>query len=397
MSNKIILSLIAFLFSLPAFAQHRWKTELQQPAQSGFYKIQIDPVLGARLNADLSDLRISDGKNQVPYLRNVSVLPTGSVFRTLPIVRSSTDTSGTVIVLDSRAYKGLENISLIMANTAVERQASLSGSQDGKQWFIIHENLHLSNAGTNEEGKFIQSLQFPFTQYAYFKLLIKNRGTDPLNVLSAGVWVYDHVEVTQPTVVHEGTRFMWKDTAGMTRVVVMNNEPYAVDRINLAIDAPKFYKREVSIYRSDAGGKKGDWLGAATLTSESETYIPLPGVKSENFLLEIYNGDNPPLTIKKVTTAAAPREVIAWLEKGKGYILLAGDSLAKAPEYDLKQFRDSIPAKAPLLAYGPLQPHTIVMDEAGRSDWLWPTIIAMLLVLGVLTFRLVGEVKRREG
>jgi hypothetical protein len=88
-------------------------------------------------------------------------------------------------------------------------------------------------------------------------------------------------------------------------------------------------------------------------------------------------------------------EIIAYLEKGKKYLLLGGDSMMKSPDYELRHFKDSIPAVSPILNIGPVEAiNTMQKQVEGKSSWLWPSIIVMVLVLGVLTLKLLREMKR---
>jgi hypothetical protein len=83
------------------------------------------------------------------------------------------------------------------------------------------------------------------------------------------------------------------------------------------------------------------------------------------------------------------------LEKEKDYQLVAIDPPAAAPVYDLEQFRDRLPALIPSLTYGPVETTVMVKDESISRNWLWPAIIGMILVLGLLTYRLTGEMRKK--
>ena len=137
-----------------------------------------------------------------------------------------------------------------------------------------------------------------------------------------------------------------------------------------------------------------NFLGEAELNPEQEHSIRVNAGKTNELLLVIKNGENPPLKIYSVKTSGIIPEIIAYLEKGKTYLLLGGDSLLNSPDYELRHFKDSIPAISPLLNIGPVEAiKTVHKQVEGNNSWLWPSIIVVGLVLGFLTFKLLREMK----
>ncbi len=64
--------------------------------------------------------------------------------------------------------------------------------------------------------------------------------------------------------------------------------------------------------------------------------------KSNRLRLEIDDKDNPALTIDSIQAFQLTRSLVSYLDKGTGYNISFGDSSAKAPNYDLAAFSDSI-------------------------------------------------------
>ena len=169
-----------------------------------------------------------------------------------------------------------------------------------------------------------------------------------------------------------------------------------MDRIQIDIRAPKFYNRTVELYRINGGRK--EYVNAATLRAGTDTAIWIMAGKTKELLLVVNNGDNPPLNIAAVKTQSRKQELIAWLEKGKQYTLFGGNDSLPSPGYDLALFSDSIPVQPSQLNHGPVLPNqnaVMVNNSKNANWWLWPSIIAALLVLAFLTYRLMNDMKSK--
>ena len=397
--NKYILLWAMLLLHALVHAQEfGWKSSIAPVPENGFYRVPLSAEWMAHVQTGLSDVRIRDGQDKtVPFVTRTLPQVYGASFIAFPIVNNTTDSTHTVLELDARLRQGTEHLSLVIANTAVERTALLSGSNDGKQWFVIEENLLLTNGSGAGKDRFVQSLYFPFVRYAYFKLRINNRGTDPLQILKAGVFTDTLVQASEEWYSYPGTSFRQKDSSdGASYVWVHNAATFPVDRMRMVLQGPKFFKRGIAIYNLKERNK--EWIASAEILSGSDPSILLPSVKASDLLVVIQNGDNPPLTISSINTQGRKRELLAYFEKGNTYTLFGGNAKVGFPQYDLAHFRDSIPAQPALLVHGPVVANArkSVVVKSNSDWWMWPGIIAMVLVLAMLTYRLMGEVKSTE-
>jgi hypothetical protein len=393
--SAILLFFVFLVLQTPGHAQSfAWRAKLEAVPQTGFYRIPLSLDWLWRVKADLSDVRIQNGQGvAVPFLVQQHENADETLFINFPILHNTTDTSVTTIELDVSKKLGIGRIDLVMGNTAVERRASLSGSDDRRRWFIIDENLQLTNTTGSANGQFVQSLQFPFVQYRYLKLQIKNRGTDPLPVIKAGLFVDTAMKAVPDMYLNPGTVYRQVDSSnGYSYVWVHNQLSYPVNKIYLRLSGAKFYQRDVQVYQAEKGKAKA-LLTTIELHSGSEPIIWLPLVKAEDFFIAIKNGDNPPLQITSVTTFTQQQQLIAYLEKGKQYMLIGGNQEATFPQYDLSHFRDSIPASLPTIAHDQVLQNTAPLMAATAISqwWIWPAIVLMLLILTAVTLRMVRE------
>lgn len=393
--NRVGLSILLSCL-IPVFCnaqQFEWKAPLAKVATSGFYRVALQPALTANLKSDLSDVRVVDiNKKNVPYIIRRNNGGRAS-FVSFPILRNITDSTGTIIELDVSESAGTHQVDLVIANTAVERYTLLSGSNDRKQWYVIKENLVLTNSGEGRSDQFVQSLQYPFNRYPYLKLVIGNRKTDPVNILKAGIYLTRPGINEEEYVSNPVSSVTQNDSIGTTILQVSNNAFHFIDRIEFLVVGPKFYKRKAKLFVASKNNSK-DLVAEFDIISNPPSAFLVPSLKVKEFRIEIENGDSPPLEFTGVITGQVQKNLFTYLEKEKEYHLLAGNGQAAAPRFDLEAFRDSIPAKIPELNYGPLVPNEKkYTSEAVSRKWVWPAILVMLGMLGLLTFRLLRDVK----
>jgi hypothetical protein len=186
-------------------------------------------------------------------------------------------------------------------------------------------------------------------------------------------------------------------TDGNTYIWLNNDLPYPVDRITIKTAGPRFYKRNVNIYKPEI--KRAPYLLAATeFNSNKEPVIGMMGIKAQTLLAVVQNGDNPPLKIEAVNTQSRNQQLVAYLEKGNTYYLVGGNETVMYPEYDLAQFRDSIPEMLEVLGHGNLVANTVQAGNANNNKryWLWPAIVVMIGILGLLTVKLMREMRKKN-
>ena len=76
----------------------------------------------------------------------------------------------------------------MIKNADASREVSLSGSDDKKNWFSIRDRFTLiapQNFSETQEAKLVG---FPWSNYEYYLLTIKDSILAPLNILKAGYY-----------------------------------------------------------------------------------------------------------------------------------------------------------------------------------------------------------------
>ncbi|HWZ02981.1 MAG TPA: hypothetical protein VNX40_05170 [Mucilaginibacter sp.] len=383
-----------------ASAQNAFKYQalLGKIDSTGFYRIMLGPDIVAKSNGDLSDIRLADGKgNFIPYVTDVK-LPgvEHQIFTVFPEVHSkSRIDSGTSFVVGNLTKKPVNMLWVKLQNTTVSRTINLFGSDNLKNWYIIEENIPLQSAIVNGDGTYFQSLSFPQSSYHYLKLQVNDKNKAPIRFLQAGE--YSNMEESSYYFWLESVMGFSKATKGKTTFVTVNlKEKCQVDFLQLFISEPKYFKRNVTIYSVD--GQRRSLVSSADLTSGGALYLT---ARTRQLELKIDNGDNLPLTIDSIEISQLNHYVVCYLERGKEYKLYTGNPDANHPNYDLVFFTDSIHKVEDLIpnpaTKNPIYAKPLVIVKHEHTFIIWVSIIAALLLLSLLTWKMVTEVNNKTG
>jgi hypothetical protein len=196
------------------------------------------------------------------------------------------------------------------------------------------------------------------------------------------------------------------------------NDAYRIERLSLIVSNPILYKRTVKIMAEE--DSTGDKPVTCVSIDPKDTVFLLPAVKAKTLLIDIANGDNAPLVIRKVVSAQSGIYLLVYLLAGEGnrYELGAGDSIAGPPDYDLHYFTDSLQQHPFDIGLQPVRLRagwaygqkagvkqaggaTSGQDRAsagGRKSGLllWSILIFILLMLTFVSIKLARAVSQKE-
>ena len=397
--------------------EYKYKAVLDSVKKTGFYQINITPELSAHVKTDFTDLRVTDEEGKwVPHIIKSS-FPNfiETAFKEFPILKNEiTDSGKSVLIIENRGgsviinkkeEKNTDEILLFIKNASVGRYAFLSGSNDKTHWFIVAENILLLKNYETTENYFVSAVKFNYSDYKYFKLVINNENADPLNIIKAGSYFNPVYIPIFYTLLNPAPAFYQKDSSdGKTYIKVNNSLAFHLDKITLDAGGVKFFERTANLYLPQGDSMENnigyDSKAMFTISSTRDNSFDIKKLQAKIFYLIIDNKDNPPLKINSIGTGQQINKAIVYLEKGKQYYLLADNIAAVKPDYDLEIFKDSVPANIDTLSVGPLTNIETIKPFAQKSTnnkwWLWPSIIAAILMLGFLTWKLIGDMKKND-
>jgi hypothetical protein len=402
--NNIILA-AALLLSLYTKAQFRHKASLDSIRKTGFYSLAVTPELSSHLKLDLSDLRIIDEKKQwVPYITEMPFHKKGitPVLFDQKITQKANSGSETILIIENTGKQELSNFIIELRSAAAERIASLSGSDDNKDWFVILDSLLLRESTDYSHTSYHQRVNFPASTYQYFKLTIHNNNKGPLNILAAkSSEIILPADTIQPFFNNPAPAFVQTDSGDYSLVKIIHDRPFQISSIRLRISNPSFYKRQAKVFTTLSNSLPATWYSrdhhAFTISSDDFSEHTIQLLKSDTLYLLIENGDNPPLQVSSLATGVINRSVIAYLEKGKSYSLWLDNPQGSSPVYDLQHFKDRIIDRIPLSirTITPLtQPEPAGPQKQTGKRWIWPVTILVMMLLSILTWKLATDMKK---
>ena len=392
------LFLIAWITASFGQETFKYQSNIEGVVKSGFYKIHLQPILVAKGNKDLSDFRIIDGKNKfVPFVRLQNLPSKEEDFLALPLVSSSLADSVMTLVVENKTSLLLQSLWLKVKNTAVHRKADLLGSDDRLNWFAIQEDVTLDQSSGSKTDTYLQSLSFPPSNYRFLKIRINNGKKEAIKILQVGVFSnkrspIEYVELPKPHLLKKDS------TDKNTYLNLTFNDRFLVNKLNVHVTGPRFYKRQVLIFRLE--GTKRELIGETTLQAGVKQEILLAS-KASKLELQIFNGDNPPLQIDEVLASQAKEYIFAYLESNAEYKLLVGDTKASMPDYDLKYFTDSALANLSEARHSQVISNNLLHAKEApkkedRTVLLWLSIAVAVLLLSFLTYRMLNEVSLKK-
>ncbi|NNE55882.1 MAG: hypothetical protein HKN32_07675 [Flavobacteriales bacterium] len=412
--------LIILLALMPSFAwaqQHTFEAELETIPSSGFYSIPLESQVVGHAHYGLRDLRILDEKNQqVPYiLEKEDRLQEEHVFVEMKMLRQEYDHRRTVIVLQNADQKAIDNVSLFIKNAESHKLATLSGSDDGEQWFVVRERFGMQGGRSWHDTQEMKLLNFPLVDYAYLKLTIFDCWVDPINVVKCGSYDYSQYEAAYQTLQNAKIDLVEDSLYDNTTLYQLTfDHVYPIDRMHLILEGPEYFQREAEILiksiqtTSKRHWKRGEekvrdhWRSVERLTvsSASQNRIDLNLEQEMVYYFRIFNGDSPPLDLNSCLAQGLNTRAVAHLESGINYRLVSGNHKLKKPVYDLAYFQEKVPESIPSLTY---TARDLAAEKPVQSRIGWPSekvLWTVLILVGGMVlffaFRMVQQMGQSD-
>jgi hypothetical protein len=421
--KRFLVIIIVFLLPLLLQAQNFSSKAKVNPVNStSFYKIKINADIISFCNNELQDLRLfdNDGK-EVPYLLNKERLGEQTTdFETYPFMITQNGTKG-IIIVENKNKHSLNQFLFEMKNADATRLVRISGSDNKDSWFVVRDSFYFESYSGNNAAVVQKLLQFPQTDYAFYKIEISNGNNEsPLNIIRIGNDNTTSIAALfQPV---NGLSYKIVDSLKSTFIYFRLKQGNKIDKLSFSIDAPEMYKRNVMVKKWDvirytdsydgstsrSGKMRGDFSGNtmnAELSSMGTNNIIcasfLGEQKYDSFVVQILNQDDAPLHIKDIKGYQLMTDITAKLEKDKSYFLYFGDSLLSAPAYDLVYFQKNIPdsiTSVDVQAVQPKQQQDKDEYNGNKDKWIvWIGLGIAGITILLLTVNMMKKMKHTEG
>nr|WP_294790642.1 hypothetical protein [uncultured Mucilaginibacter sp.] len=362
------------------------------------YKIYLTPNVFSKLETKYGDdFRLVDKNNEFVTFIYSPLIPMRPRLVNLPQVSSAVNTSSLAIFQNSENLV-LDHVDLKIRNNSVVRSLNLSGSDDLQTWYAITDNEPVSKEtyNDNEDGTFKHTINFPSSNYKFFKVEQVDKKLKPISVLSGSIFLQ-----TPPSKRYDTTSvriISQKDSDDVSVVRIVLNKKISSNRLQLVFDGDKYYRRNIAIFENFAGEHKQIFNGYVSSDNKS----PEVSFESESDVIEllVYNGDNKPLRVKSVTVIQLIPVIASYLKKGQEYSIVFGDPKSGPSAWDVQFFADSLlmqpmPEITPKkIEANPLYKRP--QANNGLPAWvLWAAIAAAAIILLTLTLKMTREVNKR--
>ncbi len=408
---KKLFVIVTCLIVSHVYAQHfTHQAEIKSVTSNTLYRITVDPTLRATMSSDFHDTRIMDSKgNEMPYIvMNEAPLKSTTDFVQYPIVSQKHTPLYSEVIVENPGKDKISNIAFNINNSDAYKYCAIEGSDDMKQWYTVSAKQALSLAYSHTYTNTYQCIYFPLNDYKYFRLLIDNVRAEAFKINSAG-YFKNSVSPGKLVEVKVNTRIETNRKTRMTSVYVSMPSEQEISRLDFFITAPRLFKRNARIYVNEITRRKHHTektektLHYFELSSDSPRLFDLP-LRAREFVIEIDNRDNPPLTIDSITFKQLAAYLVCDLAPNEKYTMKWGDKERPLPVYDLAGFVTSIPHLLPEVQIA--NAAAIVIPTTANSateksfvesrTFLWLCIIAGAIVVLFFTLSLVKEMRSRD-
>ena len=408
---KRLLSLLLFsVAAIRALDTTRWQVEAPiqvPPGSAGIASAKLTRDIYVRSRADLADLRVVRGGEEIPYLVEVR---RGSVeFReTEPTVinQSVIPGRGLQLTLDLGSHIMHSRIRISTGEANFRQKVRIETSNNERSWAIARIEGYIFDFSQGDHHMALLTVDYPVSTMRYVRVTVFGwMKTDAVRqVWSAYRNEHPAEREVMATVVPEHSEDPQNKSSVLLVDLKQSGVPY--DRIRVEA-APAHYVRAVELETS-TGAKDWHFVASGTIyqtagdSSDSLTF----GERHDRYLrLRIFNGDDQPVPVNRIVLEDTVRLLKFPLGAGQSY-LFAGNPQAKAPSYDFAAVLAREPAqpevRAVLLApsanpgYRPPPPPVKPWSER-YPQLLYGTLALAIVVMGYITVRFMLKVKKASG
>lgn len=406
MKIKLLIS-ICFI-SIFGFGQSHTGA-IEKTQKKGFHRILIAPEVRAASNENFDLLRIYDeNKKEIPFVVDFNKDKFFSNrYSQLKISEQKQykDWVSFYIINVVQNMKYCSELSLKIANTGLNKEYNISGSDDGIHWFGLVMNAMLYDLNDFQNTYVRKTVSFPNNSYKFLKIKFIDKNSMPVNLLEVGYFIGD--EKIEPTTVLEvfKHKLIEDKTNKKTIIKFSADNLYAIDGIAFNFKNPRFFrkasvfiketsrvKRKPEIYRKS--------VATFNLNSNTANSFKWESFQAKDFEIEIENLDNEPLEIKEIKLLQNQFYLIADLDVSKNYEIVVDSTLSK-PQYDLVKFLPNDLTKLELIRisnFEKISSNKIVKaQQFWQTKWfLWTAIIVAGLIISYFALGLLKEVEKKD-
>ncbi len=354
--------------------------------QPGLVKISLPADTLGAARPGFEDVRVVDDRDrEVPCLMQPTV-PAERELRRAKSLNVSLSPAATVLTIETGITQPIEAIVLEVPDVPFLKAVRVEGSADRTNWQVLADGIPIFRQA---HGVAQTELALPRATWPFLRLTMDDRRSDPVPFSRTAVpWLRlvaaempaEKVPVTVTALDPVNQRSRWR--------LQLPNANLRLAALQFETAAPLFTRHlTLSARRVTEAGVEETLLAHGTIfrlgvagqpTSSNLTLAVEARVPTSELVLEIEDGDSPPLEFRAITATRRPDYLVFHAARAGAFRVLTGNSLCAAPSYDLAQLGANLAAIAPasltLLpladnpAYRPPTPLPAVADNGAPLD-----------------------------
>lgn len=405
---KKLVSFIILFFAFQISVAQNFQGKISSASQNGLHKIEFSPDVVSAMENNINHVRIYDAKNkEVPYVL-FDGKSSNSTTENLQIQsKTAIPNVMTSVVISNENGLQLNELTLKIANTEVDKKYNISGSNDGKEWFGLVNNQTVSQLSESGKTSVDRNFSFPLNNYRYLKFDFIDKNSLPINVLSAGLEKKLTISNAKIPLENFEQKIIHDTKNKQTRIEISFKKPQAIDGIGFEISSPNFYLRDARIVVNKTRNFKKsvesyqEVLSSFELNSKLKNQFDLSDLFTDSFVIEIDNQDNPELDIKKITILQNPISILADVKANETYTLQINPQFS-VPNYDLAQSGINFNQNYPNLTVSNLEEIQKTAKPASEKKFwqtplfMWICIGFAIMIIGYFSLGMIKEMNINE-
>ena len=404
-----------------------WQRPIDVQNLSEFVRLPVPPEVFHESQPSLNDLRVLDENNSLlPHM-----IQWGRVreihqreWRPARLV-NPTFVPGKYarVVMDFGETVEKNLIGVTLSGQNYRRRALLEGSNESKGWEVVAEDLWLFDVSIKGQNFKIDTLKFPTNNFRYLRLTVYHMADDPRRITIDSVkGAFQRIEmekelVAVPVIQRNVSHREDKKQSILELDLGFRNLP--VVSLQFEMTTSYFYRGYELYGRNELKEKVSRKTETGSDITERETpwrFVhrgvlyriqhknkTTESLKVEKFSapyrylqLRIFNGDNPPVQVGRVSVHRRETSLMFQAQTGKQHKLIGGNFNVGGADYDLaKAVQGLDEIKLPVVSLGS---PTVVAHKEPLRPWterysvaLW---IVLIIAVGVMVGFIVKNLKK---
>lgn len=382
--------------------------ELKPVAKNDLYEVKIGSgIIDREGHYRIYEVNAKDTV-ELPYIKEDQVFYSydNRYFKTVKIINESFEKdkcSYATLVLDTNLV--YNSVYLNTAGTDFFKDVTIEGSDDNKSWKTIIENEKIFNYYKgNDEHYYRNKIAFKDISYKYLRLKFDDSKSLKIALEGAYIPIDKQYNITTGELI-QGTLKRTEDAKNKKTILEYTlGRKYLITILNFSIKhSTPNYKRTYNVSLLDNTRTKENWVyfGDGLLHSNTDNNLILNNYslndgafKTDKIKITIDNLDDVPLKELNIKVYTHDEKIKLRLETGKKYVIAYGKSKDTEPQYDMENFKNSIPFHLPQVELGteniiPQAPTVVIEPLISNQKWIWVALIACISIIGLFTIKLL--------